>query len=193
MHVSLRQLALAPWIVIGLVWLAGAPLSKRSVRRESFVQALGYRAPMVLGALAIFSGETRRVAWLGAPILPRGIVLYAIGLAISVVGVAFAIWARLTLGRLWSGTVTLKEGHHLVQSGPYRFARHPIYTGFLFALVGDALLTGTVAAIAGLGLVIFGFILKTGVEERFLEEKFGEEHREYRARVKRLIPFVWLL
>jgi protein-S-isoprenylcysteine O-methyltransferase Ste14 len=182
----------APWIAIGLVWLVGAALSKRSVRRESLRDAISYRVPLVLGALAIMAPRpTGHVRWLQSVVVARGSASHVLGFALSVAGAALAIWARATLGRLWSGSVTLKEGHRLVQSGPYRLARHPIYTGMLLALAGDTLIAGTLGALAGLVLVIAGLVVKTSIEERFLEDQFGQELRDYRARVKRLVPFVW--
>ena len=73
-----------------------------------------------------------------------------VGVALAATGLGFAGWARIHLGRLWSGRVTLKEDHTIVRTGPYGLVRHPIYTGLLLALVGTVLAQVTVAAIAGL-------------------------------------------
>jgi protein-S-isoprenylcysteine O-methyltransferase Ste14 len=90
----------------------------------------------------------------------------------------------------WSGTVTLKKGHELVQSGPYALVRHPIYTGLLVALIGTAVAVDRWRAVAGLTLLMTGIAYKISVEERFMREQFGDAYARYRARVKALVPFV---
>ncbi|HZI89483.1 MAG TPA: isoprenylcysteine carboxylmethyltransferase family protein [Candidatus Polarisedimenticolia bacterium] len=111
-----------------------------------------------------------------------------IGFLITFLGMALTWWARVYLGRNWSGTVTLKEGHELVRTGPYRLTRHPIYTGLILALAGTALARDTVGGWLGLGLIVLGFVLKLRGEERLLTEHFGEAYRAYQAEVPQLIP-----
>jgi len=108
-----------------------------------------------------------------------------------VVGLGFSGWARLHLGRLWSGRVTLKENHEIVRSGPYTFVRHPIYTGLVLAIVGTALTQITLAAIAGLVLATIGLMIKIRQEERLLTEHFGATYESYQRNVRALIPYVW--
>ena len=119
-------------------------------------------------------------AWLG----PLSVVLTAMG-------IGFAAWARFTLGRNWSGTVTLKEDHELVQRGPYGLTRHPIYSGAVLAAVGTVLAIGTLRTLLVIPLLVVVLRLKMGVEERFMSEHFGAAYGAYRERVKGLIPFVW--
>ena len=87
--------------------------------------------------------------------------------------------------------MTLKENHTIVRTGPYAFVRHPIYTGLVLAVVGTTLTQITVAAIAGLVLVLIGFIIKIRQEERLLTDYFGRAYDAYRANVAALIPYVW--
>ena len=77
----------------------------------------------------------------------RSFSAYWIGLALLCAGLAFAVWARVELGRNWSGSVTVKEGHELIRSGPYAYVRHPIYTGLIAALIGTAVIIGTLRAL----------------------------------------------
>jgi protein-S-isoprenylcysteine O-methyltransferase Ste14 len=115
----------------------------------------------------------------------------AIGaLAVECVGVAIAIWAREHLGRLWSGRVTLKEGHRIIRSGPYRFVRHPIYTGLLVGISGVVMVRGTLSAAVALLLFVIGVTRKILAEERLMTEQFGDEYRQYKKDVKALIPFL---
>ena len=111
--------------------------------------------------------------------------------ALEVVGFAFCWWARIHLGRLWSGTITHKQGHRVVSSGPYRIVRHPIYTGLILAAAATAAEKASGAALLGLGLVIAGYWMKSRLEERFLREELGASaYDAYAARTPMLIPFV---
>jgi protein-S-isoprenylcysteine O-methyltransferase Ste14 len=113
------------------------------------------------------------------------------GFAITAAGIAFAIWARLSIGRNWSGTVTVKQDHELVRSGPYSLVRHPIYSGLSLALLGTALGVGEVRCLLAFVLCLFEFKRKSLLEERFMIEQFGAQYVQYRREVKGLIPFVW--
>ena len=106
-------------------------------------------------------------------------------------GFAFCWWARLHLGALWSGYVTLKEGHHIVDTGPYRIVRHPIYTGALFSALATAILKSSPAAFVGFALLAVGFWMVARIEERFLREQLGAEAYDgYSQRTPMLLP--WL-
>jgi protein-S-isoprenylcysteine O-methyltransferase Ste14 len=109
---------------------------------------------------------------------------------LCVMGLAFALWARVTLGRNWSGVVTLKEGHELVERGPYRFVRHPIYTAILTMFFATALAQGHLAAFAGTLLMFASFWIKLRDEEKLMLQQFPERYAAYRRRAKRIIPFV---
>jgi protein-S-isoprenylcysteine O-methyltransferase Ste14 len=99
------------------------------------------------------------------------------------------VWARVYIGRNWSGTVTLKEGHELIRSGPYALVRHPIYTGLLLAFTGTAIACGDPAAVIGLALVLASFLYKLRIEEGFMRAVFPEQYASYAARVPALVPF----
>jgi protein-S-isoprenylcysteine O-methyltransferase Ste14 len=110
--------------------------------------------------------------------------------AVVVLGFAFAWWARLHLGRLWSGWVTKKADHRVVDTGPYRIVRHPIYTGIILAAAATAIQKGTLVAVAGVAVVTLGFWIKARLEERFLRQELGPDaYNSYRRRVPMLLPF----
>ncbi len=109
--------------------------------------------------------------------------------ALSLAGFAFCWWARIHLGPLWSGSVTVKAEHRVVDTGPFALVRHPIYTGFIWAAFCMAVLRGTVVNIAGLVLIVLGFWLKARLEERFLREQLGvEAYDAYAQRTPMLVP-----
>jgi protein-S-isoprenylcysteine O-methyltransferase Ste14 len=155
--------------------------SARSVAREPLRNRLLVVALMVIGFFPLF-GRLRQPAVLA----PR----FVIGLALTILGLGFAVWARVHLGRFWSGMVTLKKDHELIRSGPYAIVRHPIYTGLLTAAAGTALARGTLAALMALGLIGVACWLKIRAEEKLLTNHFGDTYREYRRQVAALIPFM---
>jgi protein-S-isoprenylcysteine O-methyltransferase Ste14 len=115
---------------------------------------------------------------------------YWLGLIMLAAGIAFAVWARHDLGRNWSGTVTVKQNHELIRSGPYRLVRHPIYTGLLLAILGTAIAFGEWRGLLAFGLLTGSLLLKLRIEERFMSESFPKEYARYRAEVPALIPFI---
>ena len=112
--------------------------------------------------------------------------------ALSVAGFGLCWWARIHMGGFWSGSVTLKPGHRVVDNGPFALVRHPIYTGFILAALCMAVLRGTLVNFAGLGLIVLGFWLKARLEERFLKAQLGaQDYDDYAARTPMLIPRLW--
>ena len=170
------------WNVWLVSWIVAARWSSAVAvmqpPRDRFVQSI----LILVGAVLVFikPAPLGAAAWLPWT-----------GVALALAGLAFTWWARIHLGRDWSASVTLKEDHRLVRSGPYAITRHPIYTGILLALAGSVVVNQTAQALAGLALATLGFVLKLGQEERFMTERFGDAYREYRAKVPALIPGVW--
>jgi protein-S-isoprenylcysteine O-methyltransferase Ste14 len=111
------------------------------------------------------------------------------GLAIT--GLAVLLWARVTLGSNWSGSVVFKENHELVTRGPYAFVRHPIYTGLLTMVLGDVIFSGVVGGIVWFVILFMLLWLKSRAEESLMTRHFPAEYPAYRGRVKALVPFVF--
>ncbi|HLJ16073.1 MAG TPA: isoprenylcysteine carboxylmethyltransferase family protein [Bryobacteraceae bacterium] len=180
----------AAWIVAGIVWVIGAATAKPTARRESYRSRVLYTCILVAAFLLLFRKG------LPFPVLEERFVPATpaaawVGLALTILGIVFAIWARFYLGGNWSGMVTVKENHQLVRSGPYAIVRHPIYTGFSLAVLGTALAVGEIRGLIALALVATGLRMKSRIEEAFMDEQFGSRYREYQREVKALIPFVW--
>jgi protein-S-isoprenylcysteine O-methyltransferase Ste14 len=111
--------------------------------------------------------------------------------AVTVAAFAFCWWARVHLGRLWSGFVTLKEDHRIIDTGPYGLVRHPIYSGVIVAGLATALIRATPASLAGFLLFAAGFWMTARIEERFLRDHLGRSgYDDYSGRVGMLIPRV---
>jgi protein-S-isoprenylcysteine O-methyltransferase Ste14 len=172
-----------------IVWLIGALTAKRSVERQSLNSRLLQSLLVIAAFFLLFSH--RWPNWLPRRFLPQSEPAFLwLGLALTALGISFAIWARLWIGRNWSGTITIKEHHELVQTGPYALVRHPIYSGLLLAFLGTAIVFGEFRGLIGLPLVAFGFALKMKMEESFMVQQFGNTYLEYKRRVKALVPFV---
>jgi protein-S-isoprenylcysteine O-methyltransferase Ste14 len=120
---------------------------------------------------------------------PRSLALYWLGVSLIAAGLAFAGWARVHLGRNWSGSVTVKEAHELIRSGPYGYVRHPIYTGLIAAVLGTVIASGTVRAVLALVIVVVSLLRKLRTEEAFMRDTFPGEYQRYSAAVPALVPF----
>jgi protein-S-isoprenylcysteine O-methyltransferase Ste14 len=176
------------WISWAVSWIAAALWSTPAVQRPPGREVWPYRVMLTLGVVLII-GQTS--AYIGAPRLWEvgrdGGTLLAF---LTLPGFAFAWWARVHLGKLWSGSVARKAGHRVVDTGPYAIVRHPIYTGLIAATLVSAVAVGTIVSMLGLGAMILGFWLKARLEERFLVEQLGPQaYDTYCRSVPMLVPF----
>ncbi len=189
MRFNMQHAILYPWVALAFVWAVTAVTAKKAAYREARSSRVSHILFMAAAFALLFRPDVR-VGVLATRIVPPTPEIVALGLGLTALGVAFAIWARLTLGSNWSGTVTVKENHELVLRGPYRFVRHPIYSGFLLGLLGTALVYGEAGCFAAVVLAFVGFWLKARMEERFMTNTFGDNYRQYQQSVKQMIPFV---
>jgi protein-S-isoprenylcysteine O-methyltransferase Ste14 len=177
------------WLVLALVWLPGYFMSKST----STVPKPALQVPAILLFVIGFALLLDpRMRFLNFPITPHNALFGTIGLALDLAGIGFAIWARLALGANWSGlVVTAKEGHELVQTGPYAIVRHPIYAGILLAMIGTALTQGRLASYIGLVAGFVAIMIRVGIEEQLMSRQFPSAYEAYRQRTRKLIPLVW--
>ena len=177
------------WLVVLGYWFWSARSVKRATSQEPFVvRLLAYWLPLLAAVLLLGPGEWFGQSLLREQFVPHATPVYAIGLALAIGGAALAIHARVLLGRNWSATVQLKHDHELIQSGPYRWVRHPIYTGFLMLFLGNAVMVGDWRGLLAVAIMFASFWRKLRLEERWLGEHFGPAYQAYRARTKALIP-----
>jgi len=179
----------ACWLAFVVVWMVAAASTKRSVCREGRAQRLRYWILLVIAYLLLINGH-RLPHPLSARIVPHTETMAWTGAVLCVVGLAFTIWARATLGRNWSGAVTLKECHELIDRGPYRLVRHPIYTGLMTMFVATVIALGYLAGIIGALLLFVSFWIKLTDEEELMLRQFPDQYAPYQQHVKRIIPFV---
>ncbi|MCJ0825730.1 isoprenylcysteine carboxylmethyltransferase family protein [Luteimonas sp. 50] len=179
------------WLAFALCWLWYARQAKAVQRRESpGLRFAKYWLPLIAAGALLGPGEWYDAAgaWLKLRWLPESDWLRALGCLLALVGIAFAVRARQVLGENWSVAVQLKRGHELIERGPYRWVRHPIYTGLLLAFLGTAVLIGELRGLLALAIVAASFWFKLRLEERWLGEQFGPAYADYKTRVKALVP-----
>jgi protein-S-isoprenylcysteine O-methyltransferase Ste14 len=168
------------WIVFWIYWLVSAATSKESVRGGWRTRLTGVSAVGVFVIAGILHGGSLAV---------HSVTLAAIGALLFACGIALAVWARLHLGRNWGMPTTQRAEPELVTSGPYRFVRHPIYTGLLTAMLGTAPVDNLLGLIVVAVLVAYFYYCGI-IEERNLTAAFPEAYPEYMSRTKMLIPFL---
>jgi len=124
-------------------------------------------------------------------LMPVAPGVMAIGLAVEAAGLYLAVWARRHLGRNWSGEISIKVDHQLIRSGPYKWLRHPIYTGILGMYAGTMLVTGEVLGLIGFAIAIAAYSRKVRLEEQNLRNAFGTDYDEYRRESWAIVPGVF--
>ena len=143
--------------------------------------------PLALGFILIFNSN---LIGLKKHEIPLGFKIEAFGTLMTALGLLFAVWGRIHLGKYWSGIISLKEGHQLIRTGPYRLVRHPLYTGFLGGVLGSTITAHTVEAGLGFFFMVIAYLIKIRREETLLTQQFGEEYLKFKRAVKKLIPYV---
>jgi protein-S-isoprenylcysteine O-methyltransferase Ste14 len=183
------RLVLWLWWAWAVYWMLSALRNKATQRRESPGSRLAHLVPLAIGA-ALIAWPNPGWSALAWRLWPHSPAAYRIGVSLVIAGLAFAIWARVHLGTNWSGTVTIKQGHELIRSGPYAWVRHPIYTGLITALLGTTIASGTVHAAIGLAIIVESLVRKSRTEEEFMRATFPGEYQRYSAQVPTLVPFM---
>ena len=113
-----------------------------------------------------------------------------LGAAVTVAGLLFAVWAREHLGRNWSRSVTIKQDHELITTGPYAVVRHPIYTGILAGFLGMAIAISQVRGFLVFVLIFLAFCIKFRMEEQWMRSQFGDAYATYARHTAALVPYL---
>jgi len=177
------------WFLFFASWLGAAFWASQAAGRPGILRELPYRLISIAGYVLLFDIYDPPFF----PVRP----LYRLDrpwqwllLLVALIGFGFCWWARVHLGPLWSSSVTKKDEHRVIDTGPYALVRHPIYTGFLLAAIATAISTGTATALAGAAVIAIGYWIKARLEEEFLEQELGgEAYAAYRGKVPMLVPF----
>ncbi|MCW2567078.1 MAG: putative Isoprenylcysteine carboxyl methyltransferase [Mycobacterium sp.] len=178
-----------------VVWLAAElVLQLRQYRQGSRARVTERLSLVVFVVLAYAGWQLAVVAARRLPqfALPHPVAVGSVGLVVAWCGIAFRLWAIRSLGRFFRGVVHIQEGHRVVQSGPYRWLRHPSYSGGLLAVLGFSLTFGNaVSALVFFAAFLAALLYRIRAEERVLFAELGDDYARYAARTRRLIPGVW--
>jgi protein-S-isoprenylcysteine O-methyltransferase Ste14 len=187
MQLPIDALIKSFWIFFALFWLVSAFHVKRVIRSEPIgLRFLKHWLPVIIAVALLWPWyRGTPLEWRVYPALEW---IAIAGMLMTLAGVLFACWARVVLGRNWSAVVQVKQDHELIERGPYRIVRHPIYTGLLLAFLGTAMAIGEVRGFLAFAIVAVSFWFKLRLEERWMGERFGDAYASYMQRVRALIP-----
>jgi protein-S-isoprenylcysteine O-methyltransferase Ste14 len=179
-------LTLSFWVLITLYWI----LSARKVGTNhkgneifSFIKLIG---SALIIYLPLLTGS-----FIATKLYITSFLTGLIGSVLCFMGVLIMVWAKEHLGKNWSGNVIIQQEHSLSRSGPYKYVRHPIYSGGLFAMFASAIIVGQIFGFIWVVFCIWGLNVKINKEEALLTKEFPNEYPIYKKQVKRLIPFIW--
>jgi protein-S-isoprenylcysteine O-methyltransferase Ste14 len=184
-----RDLFPGLWFAWVVYWFLAARVVKPTERREPIVSRMLHVVPLALAAWLLWS-DRLPVPFLDVRLFPWAPWQFWLGAIVTALGMLFTVWARVHLGRNWSAMVTVKHGHELIDTGPYRLVRHPIYSGLLVAFIATAFAVGEWRGVLAVLIAWAALWRKLRFEERWMSERFGEAYAAYRKRVPALIPFL---
>jgi protein-S-isoprenylcysteine O-methyltransferase Ste14 len=174
------------WFVL---WRAMALNVKTAAQSEGVASRLSHVLPLILAG-ALLAAPRLSFPMLGERFVPLALWPPTLGVALTFAGLMFCVWARFVLAGNWSDFVEVKHDHELVVDGPYRWVRHPIYTGLLLMFAGTALAVGEWRGVLAVAIAAAAFWRKLRLEEAVMRGRFGAAYERYAGRTRALIPFV---
>jgi protein-S-isoprenylcysteine O-methyltransferase Ste14 len=177
------------WILFYIYWQIKAANTKTTQRLEPVASRM-LRIFIFLIAIALLLPLRIPLPWLYLQLWPVGFWPFWLGAAVTIAGLLFAVWARGYLGTNWSSSVTIKQGHELITTGPYAVVRHPIYTGILTGFFGMAIAISQVRGFIAVVLILLAYWTKLRIEEQWMRSQFGETYAAYAHRTAALVPYL---
>ena len=178
------------WVFFFLYWQIKAANTKTTKRLEPAASRM-LRVFIFLIAIVLLSTTRIPLPLLYFQLWPVGLWPFWLGAFITIAGLLYTVWAREHLGRNWSRSVTIKQGHELITTGPYAMVRHPIYTGVLTGFVGMAIAISQVRGFVVLVLIFLAFWKKLRMEEQWMRSQFGETYATYAHQTAALVPYLF--
>jgi|ERR1700733_1883883 len=180
----------ALWCAWLVSWILAMLWSNRTEKRDAMGAELFFRVLFYVSVILLFAFPLSPPYCAQSQLWHFGSAMNWILVAPTAAGLLFTWWARIHLGRLWSDWVVKKAGHHVVETGPYRLVRHPIYSGLILAAFATAIWEGTSFALLGVAFLTLAFYIKARREERFLRAELGENtYDAYARKTPMLLPF----
>jgi len=189
MHWLYDYLFPAIWLAFLGYWQVKADHTKATSRLEPVASRI-LRSLVFLCAIALLMLPQIPLPWLYRPFLRSGQGPFFLGAALTSAGLLFAVWARQHLGANWSRSVTIKQNHELIVSGPYALVRHPIYTGVIAGFLGSAIALAQLRGLVAFAMISLVLWAKLRMEEKWMREQFGGSYDAYSRQVAAVVPFV---
>jgi len=178
------------WLAWLISWTVAMIWSDRTDKRDAVGAELFFRVLFYVGLILLFAFPVR-TEYAQMQLWRFEYVTNAVLVAAAAAGLLFTWWARIHLGRLWSDRVVKKVGHWVVDTGPYKLVRHPIYFGLIFAALATAIQKATPFALLGFAVITLAFGIKARREERFLRSEIGNKaYDAYGRKTAMLVPFM---
>jgi protein-S-isoprenylcysteine O-methyltransferase Ste14 len=182
--------AYAGWALILIVWIVSYFDTRKAVRHAKPMLQVVATSLIALAFVLLFQRRADGVLGTRLTDVPAPVAIIADAVCLG--AQACAIWARLTLGRNWSGALaSVGENHELVVEGPYACVRHPIYASFLVAMLATAVTIGTLASYLSVLVALLAFLMRMSMEEALMLSQFPDAYRAYRAKTAALIPGIF--
>jgi protein-S-isoprenylcysteine O-methyltransferase Ste14 len=178
------------WIAFLIYWQIKAVHTKTTQRLEPVAPRI-LRALIFVIAIVLFSTTRIPLHGLYLQPWPAGFWPFWLGASVMVAGLLFAVWAGEHLGSNWSSSITIKQGHELITTGPYAVVRHPIHTGILAGLLGTAIALSQVRGFIAFVLIFLMYWVKLRMEEQWMRSQFGETYATYAHQTAALVPYLF--
>lgn len=181
----------ALWCTWLVSWIVAMISTNRTEKRDAIGTELVFRVLFYISVALLFAISPGASYYRQRQLWNFGVAMKWVFVVLTAAGLLFTWWARIHLGRLWSDRVVKKAGHHVVDTGPYRLVRHPIYSGLIFAALATAIEKGTSFGMLGVAIAFLAFYIKARREEHFLRAELGENaYDKYARKTAMLVPFV---
>jgi protein-S-isoprenylcysteine O-methyltransferase Ste14 len=177
------------WVGWFVLWRVMAFRVKATAQSENVASRLSHIVPLIFAGY-LLAPPSVPLPLLNVRFVPLAIWPSVLGAALTFAGLLFCVWARVVLAGNWSDFVQIKQDHELIVEGPYRWVRHPIYTGLILMFAGTALAVGEWRGVLAVVIAVASFWRKLRLEETVMRRQFGATYGVYAERVPALIPFV---
>ncbi|MGA2913216.1 MAG: isoprenylcysteine carboxylmethyltransferase family protein [Methanoregula sp.] len=176
------------WVVFWVYWFISAWMIRSPLKRQQ--SRWSWILFVLLWCFWVLYSSGSATGFLVQRAIPDSLIIGLSGTIITLSGLGFAVWARVHLGKYWSSMPAIRVDHKLIRTGPYSLVRHPIYTGILFGVAGTAIIIGEPLGLIAFFLILVVYLWKIRMEEKYLQEEFGEDYARYKKEVPALIPLL---
>jgi len=177
-------------IAAACLWMSQPAFSTEEAKRDKGSDRFSILVILIMSSVSVVASVVEWAYVNNA--VEYSVWITLLGALLLIVGISIRVWAIRTLGKHFTATVMLTEGHQLVRSGPYQWVRHPSYLGAFMAIIGcPVFLNAPWATLIAAVSMTIAYYLRIGVEEEMLSSYFGTQYQDYMKHTKRIIPFIW--